>query len=246
MPRVAVVTGSSSGIGAAVARLLADGGWTVLGLDLQAPANEIDGITHRTCDLAAAGDVAAAAAAALELGPVAALVHCAAAQTLGGSGQVSDADWERVLAVNLLAAERLVAGTRTSLISARGSVVVVSSVHAVATTREMVAYATSKAAVEGWVRAAALDLAPDVRVNAVRPGAVDTPMLRAGFARRPEDGTVDEAFAKLAAAIPLRTVIDPTDIARVIALLVDGANPLPMTGSTLTVDAGALLGLSTE
>ena len=243
---VAIVTGSSSGVGAATAAALADAGWSVLGLDLQDPARPVDGVTHRRCDLADPQAIREACGQARELGEVAAVVHCAAAQTLGASGELADADWERILAVNVLAAERLVAGSREALLASRGSVVVISSVHAVATTREMVGYATSKAALEGWVRAAALDLAPDIRVNAIRPGAVDTPMLRAGFARRPQDGSPEQAAAKLAGAVPLQRIIDPSELARLVLLLVDRTTPLTMTGSVLTVDGGALLGLATE
>lgn len=243
---VAIVTGSSSGIGAATAAALVEAGWSVLGLDLQEPAEPITGVKHRSCDLADPHAISEACSHARELGELAAIVHCAAAQTLGASGELADAAWERILAVNLLAAERLVAGTKDLLRAAHGAVVVISSVHAVATTRAMVGYATSKAALEGWVRAAALDLAPEIRVNAIRPGAVDTPMLRAGFVRRPEDGTPEEAAAKLANAVPLRKIIDARELARLVLLLVDLATPLTMTGSVLTVDGGALLGLATE
>lgn len=243
---VAVVTGSSSGVGAATAATLAAAGWHVLGLDVTTPAAPGGGVEHFDCDLADPTAIAAACAHAETMGAVTALVHCAAVQTLGRSGEVADADWARTLAVNLLAVERLVAGTRESLRANGGTVVVVSSVHAVATTASMVAYATSKAALEGWVRAAALDLAPEVRVNAIRPGAVDTPMLSAGFARRPQDGSPDQARDKLTAAIPLGRIIEPAEIARLIALLADRTAPLTMTGSILTVDGGALLGLATE
>lgn len=243
---VAIVTGSSSGVGAATAGLLAASDWAVLGLDLQEPRQPSAGVEHLTCDLSDPSAIRAACVRAGELGEVAAVAHCAATQTLGAAGELSDAAFERILAVNVLAAERLVAGTKAALVRSRGSVVVVSSVHAVATTREMVGYATSKAALEGWVRAAALDLAPHVRVNAIRPGAVDTPMLRAGFARRPQDGTPEQAAAKLAAAVPLGRIIEPTEIARIVGLLVDRSAPLTMTGSVLTVDGGALLGLATE
>lgn len=243
---VVIVTGSSSGVGAATAATLAAEGWAVLGLDITTAASTTAGVEHLDCDLADPAAIASACGHAQAMGEVGAIVHCAAAQTLGRAGEVADADWAQVLAVNVLAVERLVAGTRDALRASRGSVVVVSSVHAVATTRAMVAYATSKAALEGWVRAAALDLAPEVRVNAIRPGAVDTPMLRAGFARRPQDGSADEARAKLTAAVPLKQIIEPGEIARLIALLVDRTAPLTMTGSILTVDGGALLGLATE
>jgi NAD(P)-dependent dehydrogenase (short-subunit alcohol dehydrogenase family) len=190
--------------------------------------------------------VRAAGARAADLGPVGAVVHNAAVQVIGAVGEVSLADWQNTLAVNLLAADVLVGATSASLREHGGSVVVVSSVHAVATTRGMAAYATSKAALEGWVRAAALDLAPQVGVNAVRPGAVDTRMLRDGLVRRPEDGTEEAALAVLAAKVPLGRIIAPEDVARLVVALVDNRSPLPLTGACVTVDGGALLRLGTE
>ena len=70
----------------------------------------------------------------------------------------------------MVAVDALLSGARESLAANSGSVVVISSVHAHATTGGVTAYATSKAALEGWVRSAALDLGPGIRVNAVAPG----------------------------------------------------------------------------
>src|SRR6185437_11329494 len=122
-------------------------------------------------------------------------------------------------------------------------VVAVSSVHARATTREIAAYATSKAALEGWIRAAALDLAPDVRVNAVAPGAVRTPMLVEGFARRADEGSVEQAMSLLAARTPLGVVAEPVQLARLVAALLDDDVTGFMTGAVVTADGGALLRL---
>ncbi|HVM20125.1 MAG TPA: SDR family oxidoreductase [Egibacteraceae bacterium] len=245
MSRHAVVTGSSGGIGAAVCRYLTDSGWTVTGLDVADPPG--GGWRHVPCDLGVSGQAAAGAAAARESsGPVTAIVHCAAVQALGGAGAISGDDWRQTLQVNVVALDELVGACRDDLVAHRGAVVAISSVHAKATTRGIAAYATSKAALNGWVRAAALDLAPHVRVNAIQPGAVRTGMLLDGLARRPDEGSPDQALEALAARTPLGAVAEPADIAAAVGALLDPAVTRFMTGVTLPADGGALIHLSTE
>jgi NAD(P)-dependent dehydrogenase (short-subunit alcohol dehydrogenase family) len=110
----------------------------------------------------------------------------------------------------------------------------------------MAAYATSKAALHGWVRAAALDLAPEVRVNGVQPGAVRTEMLTRGLARRPEEGPLERALGTLAAKTPLQRVAEPEDIAQLVNVMLSPAFNRFVTGSILAADGGALLRLGTE
>lgn len=239
-----VVTGSSGGIGRAVCALLLGAGHEVTGIDstpiLAAPWRQIQ------ADLSVEGETLLAGRRARSHAPVTHLVHCAAVQILGGAGHIDDDVWLATLRVNLLAVDELVRATLEDLRAATGSIAVVSSVHATASTRGMAAYATSKAALHGWVRAAALDLAPDVRVNAVQPGAVRTEMLSRGFSRRPEDGTVDEALRLLAAKTPLNLVAEPADIAEVVRVLLTPEFNRFVTGSIIAADGGALLRLGTE
>jgi NAD(P)-dependent dehydrogenase (short-subunit alcohol dehydrogenase family) len=173
-------------------------------------------------------------------------VHAAAVQILGAAGKVAVADWARSLQVNLLAVDEIVGACEDTLRAGRGSVVAIGSVHAFATTREMVAYATSKAALTGWVRAAALDLAPQVRVNGLAPGAVRTPMLESGFARRPDEGGIEGSLRALAAKTPLQAVAAPEAVAAMVATLCDDEVSGYVTGSIVVMDGGALLRLGTE
>ena len=178
--RAAIVTGAAGGIGAAACGALRAAGLAVIGIDrLPSPAADVT----IQLDLADGDALSAAVRALTDEYAIAGVVHCAAVQPLGGVGEVSAESWTRALLVNVLAVELVVAACRESLAATRGSVVVVSSVHGRATTPGIVAYATTKAALEGWVRAAALDLAPLVRVNAVVPGAIDTAKLAEGFER---------------------------------------------------------------
>lgn len=238
-----VVTGSSGGIGRAVCTSLLEQGHVVTGMD----RNPLPGAqwNHLDVDLSEEGAAFTAGQHARSTAPVTHLVHSAAIQVLGGAGDVADRDWLASLRVNVLALDELVRACHEDLRQARGAVVAVSSVHAVATTRGMAAYAATKAALQGWVRAAALDLAPEVRVNAVQPGAVRTNMLTAGLSRRPDDGTEEESLQVLASKTPLGLIADPEDIAEAIVFLLQPRNRF-ITGSTLAADGGALLRLGTE
>ena len=245
MTRHVLVTGAAGGIGQAVCTRFVAAGDQVTGLDLaDAPAGA--SWTHVSCDLSVPGAARDAGRTVNERLAVDVVVHTAAVQVLGPAGQVSSEDWARSLQVNLLALDELVGACEHSLRTRHGSVVAIGSVHAFATTRDMVAYATTKAALGGWVRAAALDLAPQVRVNGLAPGAVRTPMLEAGFARRPGEGGVEESLRALADRTPLRTVAAPEAIAAMVATLCDDDVSGYVTGSMVVMDGGALLRLGTE
>ena len=128
----------------------------------------------------------------------------------------------------------------------RGAVVNVASVHAFATSAGAAPYAASKGAIVALTRAAALEWAPDVRVNAVAPGAVDTGMLRQGVQRWAPPEAVDAELERLAARIPLGRIGRPEEIAEAILFLADGRRSSFITGQVLVADGGALARLSTE
>ncbi len=124
----------------------------------------------------------------------------------------------------------------------------VSSVHAVATSANIAAYAASKGALLALTRALAIELALDrIRVNAVLPGAVDTPMLHAGLTCGHLQGAdVQELMQALAVRTVMRRVGHPEEIAQAIVFLADDQRSSFMTGQALVVDGGAMARLSTE
>jgi NAD(P)-dependent dehydrogenase (short-subunit alcohol dehydrogenase family) len=130
----------------------------------------------------------------------------------------------------------------------RGAIVNVSSVHAIATSCNIAAYAASKGALLALTRAMALEFGPDgVRVNAILPGAVDTGMLRAGLNRGHVSGMDPEDLVRgLGKRHVMGRVGKPEEIGKAILFLADNERSSFMTGQALVVDGGATARLSTE
>lgn len=239
--KLAVVTGSSGGIGSAIVDLFLAQGWNVIGIDRVAPR-----VTPRLefikANLASARDVQRVAKKIrVSRRQVDAIVNNAAEQVVRPLAETTPEEWDRTMAANVRAAFLLMAGLHELLGAAQGAVINIGSVHAVATSPGMAAYVTSKGALVALTRAMALEFAPaKIRVNAVLPGAIETPMLAAGLKR---SKTTLKAFAS---RHPLGRVGVPRDIAEAVFFLADGSRSGFITGQTLTVDGGATARLSTE
>ncbi len=174
---VAVVTGSASGIGAAVAAELSSRGWRVGGLDLVASAG---------CDMSVVVDVtdAAAVVAALdsirsELGPVDAAVSVAGHYAMVPVSEITLGQWTRMVRVHLGGLRNLSKSALPDMLErGAGSIVAITSELAVGGGDGDAHYAAAKGAVIGFVRSLAAEVAAaGVRVNAVAPGPTDTPLL---------------------------------------------------------------------
>lgn len=234
MSPVVVVTGGAGGIGSATCDLLESRGWSVVAVDRSAMTRA----SSIQVDLADDESVTAALTA---LPRVDALVNNAALQLFKPMTDTTVQEWDAVAAVNIRAAFVCVKAVRDQLIESKGSVVNVGSVHARATSSSISAYAATKGGLSAFTRAAALELAPyGVRVNAVLPGAIDTPALRDGFSRR------ENAEGELISRTPLARVGAPRDVAEAIAFLADADRAAFVTGQELVVDGGALARLGTE
>ena len=227
--RVAVVTGAAGGLGAAVADRLAADGATVERIDLTGDGRRLD-----------VRDAGAVAAAFVEIGRVDVLVNCAGIREIVPVLELSAEEWQRVIDVNLGGTFHCSqAAARAMAAAGGGSIVNVASTSALAADPSRTAYCASKAGILGLTRAMALDLGPHgVRVNAVCPGLVRTPLTEAYFA--------DQAFVDgLADVAPLGRAADPADVADVVAFLAgDGARHI--SGVALPVDGGFLAGKSWE
>ncbi len=241
MTRAVIVTGAAGGIGAALCERMRKDGYLAVGIDRNAaPAADID----LQLDMRESEELVELGRKLAQDYELKAVVHNAAAQPIAVAGETSLDDWMDALRVNVIAVDALVSGTRENLAANDGSVVVISSAHARATTGGVTAYATTKAALEGWVRSAALDLGPGIRVNAVAPGAIDTAKLREGFARWGEE-SADERKVILRQRTALRRIGEPSEVAGAVSFLI-GDDARFVTGAVLVVDGGATARLGSE
>ena len=234
-----VVTGAGGGIGSAVCQAFAAAGVAVVGLSRDGATPTPEAFAVDLANPTAVTEVAAQIAAA---GPVSAVIHVAAVQPMAPASGTTAEQWQETLMVNVISLDLLVGGL-ASVLTNPASVIAVSSVHARATTEGICAYATSKAALEGWVRAAALDLGPSVRIVGVTLGAVDGPKLQEGFARWGSDAQA--RMDVLTSRTPLARVGDAAQVAETIVWLTAPAASF-ITGTSITVDGGALARLGSE
>jgi 3-oxoacyl-[acyl-carrier protein] reductase len=245
--KVALVTGAAQGIGRAIVETFAAEGARVLALDVQADrieqaARAIAGqggmVEADVGDISRREDVRRVVDRCVErFGALDVLVANAGIVRISPFLELDDASWQRVLNVNLNGtfycmqeAARIMAPAR------KGAIVVIASTNAFWVEYHMTAYNASKAGVVGLVRSAAIDLAPlGIRVNAIEPGIVNTP-LAAFLIDNPVAGP---EYLK---RIPLGRYQEPVDVART-ALYLASDDAAYVTGHALIADGGLTLGL---
>ena len=249
--KVAIVTGGATGIGFGGAQALAGEGATIVifGLDKAA-------LDKAVATLAASGatahgivgDVSSDASVSAmvsetvaKFGRIDIIVNSAAIQPYGTVETMGEAEWDRVLAVNLkgtyLTAHHAIPVMRKN---GGGAIVNIASVQGIACQTNVAAYVASKGGLLALTRAMALDHAKDgIRVNAVCPGSIDTPMLRFAASENLDGRTEDEVIASWGAAHPIGRVGRIEDVGAMIAFLA-GPRAAFCTGGEYKVDGGLL------
>lgn len=252
--KVAIVTASASGIGAACAEVLAaEGARVVVSTDRnedggRAVVDHImasggDAFFHR-CDVAHEDQIAALVAAAVErYGRLDVLVNNAGVQRFAAIESFDRETWDWIVAVNLtgpaLAAKYAVPHLKAQ---GGGAIVNISSIHDVVTGPLMGAYPATKAGLCGLTRVLALELAPHgIRVNAVDPGYIETPMFMGDMIRR-GDGDPRPFVEALEQTIAMRRIGQPREVATVVAFLASAAASY-VNGATLLIDGGVSIQL---
>ena len=251
MTKTILITGAAGGIGRATVALFAQKGWRVIGVDRNEFGGDfpeaglfIQSDISRAEDMESIFENAKGYTDSLD-----ALVNNAALQVAKPLVQTTVEEWDAVMAANLRSVFLGVKLAHPLLRSGGGGAIVnVSSVHAVQTSANIAAYAASKGGLLALTRAMAIEFAPDnIRVNAILPGAVDTPMLRAGLGRgHVGSGDVQERLDNLARKTVNGRVGSPEEIAHAIYFLADNEQSSFMTGQAMIVDGGATARLSTE
>jgi len=245
--QVVLVTGAASGIGRATALAFGEAGASVVALDrsdaVQAVAAAIvesgGAATAVRADVTRGGEVAHAIATAVEHhGRLDCAVNCAG--VLGARGRLgdcSDEDWDDTLAINVRGVFLCMKSElRFMLPQRRGAIVNVASMAAFIVLPERPAYIASKHAVVGMTVSAAHDYAADgIRINAVAPGCIDTPLTDGGIAQQAQPR--DQIVARIAAQHPLGRMGTPDEVARA-ALWLCSADASFVTAHVLRVDGG--------
>jgi NAD(P)-dependent dehydrogenase (short-subunit alcohol dehydrogenase family) len=246
--RVAIVTGAAQGIGAACAERLAHDGaavalWDVDDARGQALATRLAGhgqtAIYRHCNVADQREVDAALAATLQaLGRVDALINNAGIFKAAKFLDITEADWDAVIAVNLkgafLVGQAVARAMAANVDGSGGSIVNMSSVNGVLAIPSIASYNVSKGGVNQLTRVMALALAEHgIRVNAVAPGTIATELAKNAVLGS------EEAKQRIMSRTPMRRLGEPNEIADVCAFLVSNASSY-MTGEIVYVDGGRM------
>jgi NAD(P)-dependent dehydrogenase (short-subunit alcohol dehydrogenase family) len=239
---VALVTGASSGIGAAIARRFATAGYRVLAtgrsdLRLANLSAEFPGIEQVVADLASQAACERVVACCVErLGRLDVLVNNAGIYLRRTAEQTSDREWRETLAVNLDAPFYLSRAALPHLRGRGGCIINIASDWGIRGGREAAAYCASKGGLVLLTRAMALDHAAEgIRVNAICPGDVDTPMLE-------QEAAVDglshaEALRRYGRQSPSGRVTTADEVAA-LALFLASPEAAQITGAALPIDGG--------
>lgn len=240
-----VITGAGTGIGEACARLFAAQGARVALIGRRrAPLERVAAATGGLVlegDAASAADWARVTAKLNAQGGIAALIACAGGLGTGSATETGDAAWAAAMRTNLDTAFVSARACLPQLIAQRGSIVLVASIASLAAGPSVCGYTTAKHALLGLTRSLARDYGPHgVRVNAVCPGWVRTPM--ADEEMQPlmahHGDTLEEAYARVCADVPLRRAANAEEVANVYAFLASPAASI-VTGATLIADGGS-------
>lgn len=242
--KVVLVSGASSGIGAAIAIAFAEAGWNVMAAGrnedrLDEVADVSDNIATWVGELGESEDCDELVADTIdEFGSLDCLVNSAGILTRGNAEETDDEQWRGTLAINLDIPFFLSRAAIPHLASTAGSIINISSDWGVRCGRRTTAYSVSKAGLLMLTRSMARDYAASgLRVNAICPGDVDTPMLAASAE---ESGMeIDEYLEQVAGESPNGRIADPEDVAA-LALFLAGDSARHMTGTMIPVDGGVL------
>jgi meso-butanediol dehydrogenase / (S,S)-butanediol dehydrogenase / diacetyl reductase len=233
-----VVTGGTSGIGEATSRRFLEEGARVLAVavgadEVATAADRVPGLQAVQCDVADEAQVAAAFAEADRLlGGVDVLVANAGISIRKPFLEIDAADWRRVLDVNLTGVFHCAQQAARRMVDGDGGVILMTaSTNGLTGHVNYADYNASKAGVILLARTMALELAPAVRVNAVCPGYVLTPMQRSEY--------TDEMLAAVNASIPLERHADPSELASLFAFLASDEGAY-FTGAVITMDGGEI------
>ncbi|MGZ4672761.1 MAG: SDR family NAD(P)-dependent oxidoreductase [Ilumatobacteraceae bacterium] len=244
MAPVALITGAAGGIGGATLERFVNGGWMVAAVDLDDVAAG-DNVLPIRADLTHVDQCRRAVADAVAwTGRLDAVVNAAGVWTEGPSAETTEAEWDRVLDLNLKGLYFVSSAAIPHLVSTRGCIINMSSDAGVQGNAGAAVYCASKGGVSNLTRALALELAPSgVRVNAVCPGDVDSPMLRGQAAASPDPAAYLDKLLRGYPQGASARFIEPAEIAELLWFLCQ-PSATAITGANISIDLGLSAGIT--
>ena len=244
-PKVVLVTGSAGGVGSAVVDRFLDGGWRVARVDIAPQADRADSLVV-PADLATVADCRSAVEQTVAwAGRMDAVINVAGLWTEGPCEDTTETEWDRVMNVNLKGLYFVTSAAVPHLKASEGAVVNISSDAGIQGNAGAAVYCASKGGVSVLTRALALELAPfGVRVNAICPGDIDSPMLQ-GQARIYGGSDPVAYLERLRSAYPQggrSRFVQPAEVAELVWYL---CQPFatPITGANISIDFGLSAGI---
>ncbi len=254
--RVAIVTGTT-GIGRAIAKRLAAGGAKVVACGIEAAANEELAreakaqklsLEVENCDVSQSTAVQTLIEkTVVHFGGLDIIANAAAIHPFGTAPETDVATWNRCMGVNINGVYLMAHfGIPEMKKRGGGNIIILASVQGYACQRGVVAYATTKGAVQAMTRALALDHAADnIRVNSISPGSILTPMLERSAAHFAPGLPSEEGIQRFGDAQPLKRVGTPEEVAELAAFLASDKASF-CTGGDYKIDGGLLAGIGVQ
>jgi NAD(P)-dependent dehydrogenase (short-subunit alcohol dehydrogenase family) len=243
---VALITGAAGGIGGATVERFVAGGWRVSAVDISdVETGAVSGILSIVADLRNVEDCRRAVAETAEwAGRLDAVVNAAGVWTEGSSASTTEDEWDRVLDLNLKGLYFVCSAAIPHLTATRGCIINMSSDAGVQGNAGAAVYCASKGGVSNLTRALALELAPlGVRVNAVCPGDVDSPMLRGQAAASADPAAYLDRLLRGYPQGESARFIAPAEIAELIWFLAQPSTTA-ITGANISIDFGLSAGIT--
>lgn len=247
--KVVIVTGGAKGIGEGCVQKFVDANATVISLDLDGSSlkNQTDKyakleskFSSHQVDVSNEKQVEEVIKKIQNsYGRIDGLINCAGIQTYGSVTDTTEETWDRTFNVNVKSMFLTAKHVAPIMITQKsGSIVNISSVQSLMSQKTVVAYAASKGAINALTRASAIDLAIDnVRVNAILPGSVDTPMLRTSADMHRGEKSVEEVLSDWGAGHPLGRIAKSSEVGDLAVFLVSAESAF-ITGQSIAIDGG--------
>ena len=247
--KVIIVTGGAKGIGEGCVQKFLDSNATVASFDLDDSslarqnskyADLASRFSSHVVDVSNEAQVEDAVTKVLATyGRIEGLINCAGIQTYGSVTDTTEEIWDRTFNVNVKSMFLTAKYVAPAMIAQKvGSIVNISSVQSLMSQKTVVAYAASKGAINALTRASAIDLAVSgVRVNAILPGSVDTPMLRTSADMHRGEKSIEEVLSDWGAGHPLGRIAKSSEIGDLAVFLVSNESAF-ITGQSIVIDGG--------